>query len=75
MTIWTENPGITIILLKKVKVKEKEMVAKAKERVINAMDVPSLLAEKAKARAKISPHLHLLARTDYQMEQEFADFT
>ena len=74
MTIWTEKPAITTIFLKKVK--EKEKVVKAKERVINAMDVPSLLAEKAKAKAKakINPHLHLLGRTDCQMEQEFADF-
>ena len=72
MTIWTEKPAITTIFLKKVK--EKEKVVKAMERVINAMYAPPLLAEKAKARAKINPHQHHLARTDYQMELEFADF-
>ena len=71
MTIWTEKPAITTIFL--IKVMEKEKVVKAKERV-NAMDAPPLLAEKAKAKAKISPHLHLLGRTNYQMELEFADF-
>ena len=72
MMIWTEKPAITIIFLKKVK--EKEKVVKAMERVINAMDAPPLLAEKAKARAKTNLCLHLLGRTDCQMGQEFADF-
>ena len=73
MTIWTEKPAITIIFLKNVK--EKEKVVKAKERVINAMDVPPLLAEKEKARAKINPHQRLLGKTDYQMELGYASFT
>ena len=73
MTIWTEKPAITTIFLKKVK--EKEKVVKAMERVINAMDDPTLLAEKAKARAKISHHQHLLERNDCQMEPKFAAYT
>ena len=71
MTIWTEKPAMTIIFLI---ISDKETVAKEKERVINAMDVPSLLAEKAKARAKINPHQHLLGSTDCQMDQEYANF-
>ena len=69
--IWTEKPAITIIFLI---TSDKEMVAKERERAINAMDVPFLLAEKAKARAKISPHQPLLGRTDCQMEHEYASF-
>ena len=67
MTNWTEKPAITIIFLKKVK--EKEKVVKAKERVINAMDAPPLLAEKAKARAKTNLCLHLLEGTNCQTGQ------
>ena len=73
MTIWTKKPAITIIFL--IKVMEKEKMVKAKERVINAMDAPPLLAEKAKARAKTNLCLHLLEGTNCQMEQEFVDFT
>ena len=72
MTIWTEKPAITTIFLKKGK--DKEKVVKAKERVINAMDAPPLLAEKVKAKAKINLHLHLQERNDCQTEPKFADF-
>ena len=73
MMIWTEKSATTIIFL--IKIREKEKVTKEKERVINAMDVPSLLAEKAKARAKINPHQRLLGKTDCQMDPGYAGFT
>ena len=69
MMIWIEKPAIAIIFL----IKEEEKLAKEKE-VVNAMDVPSLLGEKAKARARIKPLQRLQGKTDCQMELESADF-
>ena len=60
MTIWTEKPAITIIFLKKVK--EKEMVAKAKE-----MQVATMLMAMVEAKARAVEGL-VKERKGYQIE-------